>query len=321
VVSLAPFKYPATLFRRLGHTAAPNLSDNDLVIEGLRLMSQLKPDFGPSGLPLLPKINSRDVEMRVFTHRSFAARPTHVFEDSPEDPSPDNEQLEHVGDQVLGLIVTDLLQSQYPYLRVGPSTKMRALVVGNNTLATIAVQYKLPDRLRLQRAQSVTLKASTHVQADVFESYVGGLYKDQGLGGVKIWLDKLFTPYVREAYRIVREQHGLSPAGSNNELDAAIAGAGHGPPTPPPETRRAFTNSATVGHLGLFNQRLQQHSKPIEWVFDDTIPDSTNATPFWVAKAVVDGECWGMGHGNNKKAAKNEAAKQGLRRMGYEEDY
>ncbi len=34
--------------------------------------------------------------MRVFTHRSFAARPTHVFEDSPEDPSPDNEQFGHV---------------------------------------------------------------------------------------------------------------------------------------------------------------------------------------------------------------------------------
>jgi hypothetical protein len=103
---------------------------------------QSRPEFGPRGLPLLPKINSRDVEIRVFTHRSFAARPTHVFEDSPEDPSPDNEQfsvslsitacppppltiskrLEHVGDQVLGLIVTDLLQSEYPYLRVGPST-------------------------------------------------------------------------------------------------------------------------------------------------------------------------------------------------------
>lgn len=33
-----------------------------------------------------------------------------------------NKRLEHVGDQVLGLIVTDLLQSEYPYLRVGPST-------------------------------------------------------------------------------------------------------------------------------------------------------------------------------------------------------
>lgn len=55
-----------------------------------------RPEFGPTGLPLLPNINSRDVEMRVFTHRSFAARPTHVFEDSPEDPSPDNEQFSHV---------------------------------------------------------------------------------------------------------------------------------------------------------------------------------------------------------------------------------
>jgi hypothetical protein len=33
-----------------------------------------------------------------------------------------------------------------------------------------AVQYKLPDRLRLQRAQSVTLKASTHVQGTSAET-------------------------------------------------------------------------------------------------------------------------------------------------------
>jgi len=218
---------------------------------------------------------------------------------------------------VLGLIVTDLLQSEYPYLRVGPSTKMRALVVGNSTLATISVQYKLPDRLRLHRAQSVTLKASAHVQADVFESYVGGLYKDQGLSAVRIWLDQLFTPYVREAYRIVREQHGLQPVGFNNELDAAIAAAS--PPTPPPESRQVLTNSATLGHLGLFNQRLQQYNKPIEWIFDDTITESTKATPFWAARALVDGDCWGYGRGNTKKAAKNEAAKQGLRRMGFED--
>ena len=61
---------------------------------------------------------------------------------------------------------------------------MRALVVGNSTLATMyenelyctareaadaftlpsAVQYRLPEHLRLHIAQSVTLKASTHVQ-------------------------------------------------------------------------------------------------------------------------------------------------------------
>jgi ribonuclease-3 len=258
--------------------------------------------------------------MRIFTHRSFAARPTHVFEDSPEDPSPDNEQLEHVGDQVLGLIVTDLLQKNFPFLRVGPSTKMRALVVGNSTLATIAVQYRLPERLRLHIAQSVTLKASTHVQADVFESYVGGLYKDQGLAATKAWLDRLFTPYVFEAYRIVREQHGLPPAGVSNELQA-VTGAGPMPPTPPPEFRIERMVTTTLGHLGLFNQRLQQQNKSIEWVFDDTVTESNRATPVWAARALIDGICWGYGRGNTKKSAKNEAAKQGLRRMGFDEDY
>jgi ribonuclease-3 len=149
------------------------------------------------------------------------------------------------------------------------------------------------------------------------QSYVGGLYKDQGLVAVKVWLDQLFTPYVREAYRIVREQHGLLPLGANNELHAAIAA--HAPPTPPPESRRPLANAATLGHLGLFNQRLQQQNKSIEWVFDDTITESTKATPFWAAKALVDGVCWGHGRGNTKKAAKNEAAKEGLRRMGFDE--
>jgi len=136
---------------------------------------------------------------------------------------------------------------------------------------------------------------------------------------VQAWLDRLFTPYVREAYRIVREQHGLDPVGANNEL-AAKTTATQTPPTPPPESRRAPTNgstAATLGHLGLFNQRLQQFNKPIEWVFDDTITESSKATPFWAARALIDGDCWGFGRGSTKKAAKNEAAKQGLKRMGF----
>ena len=136
---------------------------------------------------------------------------------------------------------------------------------------------------------------------------------------MQAWLDRLFTPYVREAYRIVREQHGLDPVGANNEL-AAKTTATQTPPTPPPESRRAPTNgstAATLGHLGLFNQRLQQFNKPIEWVFDDTITESSKATPFWAARALIDGDCWGFGRGSTKKAAKNEAAKQGLKRMGF----
>jgi len=52
----------------------------------------LRPDFGDAGLPPLPEIRDSAIRTQVFTHRSFYARPNHVFEDHPSDPSPDNEK-------------------------------------------------------------------------------------------------------------------------------------------------------------------------------------------------------------------------------------
>jgi hypothetical protein len=62
-------------------------------------------------------------------------------------------RLEHLGDTVLNMVITNYLQKVYPLLRVGPSTvrllalpfqyllissqKIRSLVVGNFTLAAM----------------------------------------------------------------------------------------------------------------------------------------------------------------------------------------
>ncbi|OBZ70502.1 Ribonuclease 3 [Grifola frondosa] len=217
----------------------------------------------PKACPL-PDVHSDELRLQIFTHRSFYARPTHIFEDMPDDPSPDNEMLEHLGDSVLSLVVTGLMRDIFPNLRVGPSTKIRALVVGNPTLASISVQYRLPERLRMHPAQAITLRASTNIQADLFESYVGGLYLDRGLEVVKSWLNPLFGPYLREAYRT----------------------------------------------------HLQQQCKMVEWVYADSAGEGTMTTPIWVVRAMVEGECLGRGRGSTKKAAKNEAAKEGLSKMG-----
>lgn len=54
----------------------------------------LSPTFtDETPFPLLPAINDDDIRTTVFTHRSYYARPNHVFEDHPDDPSPDNEKL------------------------------------------------------------------------------------------------------------------------------------------------------------------------------------------------------------------------------------
>jgi ribonuclease-3 len=50
---------------------------------------------------------------QVFTHRSYSARPSAVFEDAVDDIAPDNEVLEHAGDAVLNLAVVTLVRRKY----------------------------------------------------------------------------------------------------------------------------------------------------------------------------------------------------------------
>lgn len=297
----------------------------------------LNPDFGKDDVhfPKLPEIRSPAIKSQVFTHRSFFARQTHVFEDHPDDPSPDNEKFEHLGDTVLGITVTHLLMKLFPCIRVGPSTKIRSMIVGNPTLADISLKYKLPDRLRLHPAQAITLRTSVNIQADVFEAFIGGLYLDQGLEAVGAWIEPLFGPYALAAYQIVRRQHGLPP------MPPSFMGGATRPPFSHPsapsqiftDTSELYNTSPTIGHLALFNQKLQKANRHIEWIYSnggdvpgneyadmglssDLAIKGTKITPVWYVKVMVDGEFHGRGRANTKKAARNEAAKEGLQKLG-----
>ena len=70
-----------------------------------------------------------------------------------------------------------------------------------------------------------------------------------------------------------------------------------------------------MGHLSLFNQYVQQRGLVVEWQYTDSGGECTKTTPIWVVQAVVGGHTLGRGRGSTKKAAKNEAAKEGLRAM------
>ncbi|KAK7470246.1 hypothetical protein VKT23_001680 [Stygiomarasmius scandens] len=315
-------------------------------------------------LPPLPNINSKSVRDQAFTHRGYHARPNHLFEDPPEDPSPDNEKLEHLGDTVIALVVTTLMNDMYPGLRVGPATKARAMIVGNATLAEISAAYKLPEKLRLHPSQKLTLMYSSSIRADVFESFVGGLYVDQGLDVVQLWLKELLRPLIDQAYTAVKAQHGFS---ASPQPTSPIDGPAT-PPTPsdlPGRLPRGYSvdppgTMTTSGHLALFNQSLQKAGRTVEWIYspisvdgngigsdtssvssglntgsvsptttssdssigqqspvlDRAVLKSLKTTPIWYATVTVDGEIYGNGKGVTKKAARNEAAKTGLEKLG-----
>ncbi|KAF8138747.1 ribonuclease III domain-containing protein [Boletus edulis] len=277
---------------------------------------------GEHPFPTLPPIHDDHIRTMVFTHRSLYARPNHVFEDHPDDPSPDNEKFEHLGDTVLGLVVTRLLYDTYPNLRVGPSTKIRALIVGNTTLASISRRYELPARLRSHPAQAISLRASTGIQADVFESYVGGVYLDQGPATAEKWLRSLFKPFATEAYILRPHTTPVflpSPAPVSPPLTPSTSASSDSSPSSMPASKHhppASGTPTTTGHLALFNQQLQKAKREVEWVYDDCVAESTTTTPIWAVRVEVDGEVIGRGKGGTRKAARNEAAKEGLAHMG-----
>jgi len=165
----------------------------------------------PSGLPLLPAINSQQILNQIFTHRSLVRRSKRAFEDTPNDANRDNEQLVNLGDQVFGLVVTNLIRDSFPHLCVGPSSKVRDRLKFHGTLAKTAVLYNLHERLLVQPAQANEVRRSAHAQAEVFKAYVGGLYREQGLDVVTRWLRPVFQVDIREAYESVRREHLLPP--------------------------------------------------------------------------------------------------------------
>lgn len=141
---------------------------------------------------------------------------------------------------------------------------------------------------------------------------------DQGLASVNSWLACLFRPYSALAYSIVRAQHGLPPL-------PTPSASPHSPPAKPlwinspPSlvlSAKHASLSTTVGHLALFNQHLQKANRAVEWVYSDGDGEGTKTTPVWAVEVLVDGECLGKGKGGTKRAARNEAAKGGLEKLG-----
>lgn len=192
------------------------------------------------------------------------------------------------------------------------------------------------------------------------QSFVGGLYLDQGMDVVRAWAEKLFPPYAVAAYELTRKQHGLPPlppsfvngCGSPTFSHApmSMSRASSGTLSSPggsiqgtisgahllPEPGEIIYTTPTTGHLALFNQHLQKANRQIEWIYSDGseaafaanggyadvglpgdfVIRGTITTPVWYVKVMVDGEYYGRGRGNTKKAARNEAAKEGLEKLG-----
>jgi len=108
----------------------------------------------------------------VFTHKSFS----HEFN------VPHQEQLEFLGDAVLQLILTEEIFLRFPLFQEGQLSKLRAAIVNETSLSTLARGLGLGELLILGKGEyQKRLFEQDVVLADTFEALLAQIYRHHGL--------------------------------------------------------------------------------------------------------------------------------------------
>jgi len=108
------------------------------------------------------------------THGSYA-------NENPDLVRGDNERLEFLGDAVLQLCISDMLMEKFPEYSEGQLSKARASLVNEQSLATLARQYRIGGFMLLGRGEENSEgRNKDSILGDAFEALIGAIYLDGG---------------------------------------------------------------------------------------------------------------------------------------------
>jgi ribonuclease III len=106
----------------------------------------------------------------------------------------DNERLEFLGDAVLNLVVGHMLMYRYPELKEGDLSKMRANLVNESQLASIAGKMNLGSYLQLGKGEILTKGwEKPSILADTIEAVIAAVYLDSGFDAAFKIIDGHFS--------------------------------------------------------------------------------------------------------------------------------
>ena len=165
-----------------------------------------------------------------------------------------NEALEFLGDAVLELVISEELYKRYAKQGEGILTKMRQVLVCENTLAKIASDLNLGVYLNIGTGEEASdLRSRTKVLADAMEAVIAAVYIDDRAFGSMLYRDvilSLFAPLIEEAlkngfsdYKTMLQQLVEKNAGDVLKYEYIEEGPEHNKSF----TARAYINSNLVG--------------------------------------------------------------------------
>lgn len=128
-----------------------------------------------------------NIYRRAFVHRSYCVRKNETIINGnklcPDNCIPlqevSNETLEHLGDSVLGLVVTSYLKRRYPDEDEGFLTILRSKLVKGESLARFAESLGLGKFMLISsHIEAADGRNQSKLLEDTFEAFVGAIFED-----------------------------------------------------------------------------------------------------------------------------------------------
>jgi ribonuclease III len=132
------------------------------------------------------EFRNRELLQRALTHRSS------LEGRSSTEPHPeDNEQLEYLGDAVLGFVVSESLFLAQPEAREGQLSRWKAHLVSAAHLHVCAVALGLGEYLVLGRGEERNGgRERPNLLSDAMEALIAALYLDGGMGIARAFIEE-----------------------------------------------------------------------------------------------------------------------------------
>lgn len=149
----------------------------------------------------IPTFKNTELFTTALTHRSALNEKLSTSKES-------NERLEFLGDAVLELCTTTFLFDKLPHEPEGTLTAYRSALVKTGTLAELAIELGIGEKLFMSRGEEAGGgRSNISLLADAFEAVLGALYLDQGFDVVYQFLSETLFPkfdHIRE-YGLYRD--------------------------------------------------------------------------------------------------------------------
>jgi ribonuclease III len=134
------------------------------------------------------RFHDRELLHRALTHSSHVHEKTLV---EKSDALRDNEQLEFLGDAVLGFLISESLVARNPGHREGRLSKVKAHLVSATHLFEVAQKLDLGQYLQLGRGEEMSGgRTKRTLLVDALEALIAAIYLDGGMEAARAFVDQ-----------------------------------------------------------------------------------------------------------------------------------